>query len=221
MEQKDAYSLKELYRYASKVSNVMGCLLIVLIYFMGKHFFNYKIGLLASFLASIEFNLWCCSQKVWMETTAALFFWLTFYLLVLATKNKYYFYLAALSGAAAMLTKYPVILLYFIFFIYALFHERHIFKRKEIYLSLLISVSLFLPWLFYNMHYYGSDALNMMIFHGGGYSQRINLFLRYMAITAVAVILIFFLFTRENSIFKNLTRHISQMRYVFHEIEHI
>jgi len=181
LPKKDNYQMAELYQSASKVSNIMGCLLIILVFIMGRKFFNERVGLLAAILLALDFNLWICSQKVWMETTMVFLMWLTLYILMKGIERKEFFYLAGFIGGLGMLTKYPAVLVFLTFFTYALIYERQIFKQKEFYLGLSITGLMMVPWFYVNYKHYGTEFVDRILFSGGGYHEKIEAFTKWTA----------------------------------------
>jgi len=146
------------YNSAFLVSLFFGILLIVLAYLLGSLLFDSKAGVYAAFLMSIEPIVWVSSQKIWMETTLAFFSVLSLYLFARAIKkyNPYFMIASGISAGLAVLTKYPGILSLVIIFVYALYSERWLFKKRSFIFSLFIPFIMILPWLYWNYSIYGS-----------------------------------------------------------------
>jgi len=164
LEQKSSYDYEELYAAASRVSNLMGCFLVLLGFMFAKKFYGYPAGLLAAFLLAIDLNLTLSSQKVWIESTLAFFMFLTLYLCYKASEeHKAYFYPAGIVFGFAMLTKYTAVLVIPILLTYVLIFHRALFRKKEFYLFFLMAGLVFLPWVVHNMKIYGAGAFQMMV----------------------------------------------------------
>ena len=97
LEQKSSYQYEELYAAASKVSNLAGILLILLVFMFAKKYYGYSTGFLAAVLMAIDLNLTLSSQKVWMESTLTLWMFATLILLYKACEeHRAYFYAAGI-----------------------------------------------------------------------------------------------------------------------------
>lgn len=186
LEQKSSYEYDELYAAAARVSNLMGCLLVLLGFMFGKKFYGYPAGLLAAFLLAIDLNLTLSAQKVWIESTLAFFMFSTLYLCYKACEeHKAYFYPAGIIFGFAMLTKYTAVLVIPIVLTYALIYHRTIFKQKEFYLFFLLAGLVFLPWAVHNMKIYGAEAFQMMVIKQTAGPEKMARFV-FMGLAALA-----------------------------------
>jgi len=210
LPEKSSYSFdQDLYILASKIPNIMGSLLIILVFLIGRRYCNVPIAFLAAFLLAIDFNLWTCSQKVWIETTLTYFFWLTLYWMLRGINNKNYFLLAGFAGGLAMLTKYPSVLIYVIFLTYSLIYQRQIFKQPFFYMLFLIPFCIFLPWGILNFQVYGVDVFNKLIFQQRGKDN----FFMILAILSAAVTGLIVLI-KQSQLFIKIKARVLQLMFV-------
>ncbi|MBP9854061.1 MAG: glycosyltransferase family 39 protein [Candidatus Omnitrophica bacterium] len=164
LEQKSAYQFEELYGAASKVPNLMGCLLVLLAFMFAKKRYGYAAAILAALLLAIDLNVTLSSQKVWMESTLAFFVFSTLHLLYKSCEeNKGYFYPAGIVFGFALLTKYTAVLIAPILISYILIYHRAFFRQKELYLFFAIAALIFSPWVIHNINVYGLDTFKVMI----------------------------------------------------------
>lgn len=161
--EKGTQSWNQLLHMAGFIPNIMGCLIIVLVFLIGKNLFDMLVGLTAAFLLAIDVNHCICSQKIWMETTLASLFWLTLYLFFLSYKHKYLYLLTGVTAGLALLTKYPAVLIFPIILTYIVFHEPKTFRVPHFYLFPIFAFLLFLPWIVLNFHFYGTSFLKRIM----------------------------------------------------------
>jgi 4-amino-4-deoxy-L-arabinose transferase-like glycosyltransferase len=160
LDKKPSYSFQELYALSSKVPNVMGCLLVLVVFLIGRRLYDVRVGLLAALFMIVELNYLNCAHKVWMESTLAFFFWLSLYLFHKGTQEKWVLLLAGAAFGSAMLTKYPAVLVLPIWLTYLMLHERRLFRSLFLYLSLAVAGVIFLPWMLETIDVYGADFIS-------------------------------------------------------------
>jgi 4-amino-4-deoxy-L-arabinose transferase-like glycosyltransferase len=131
---------------AVSVSIITGCLMVLIVFFLGKALYDDRVGLLAAFFLCIDPVHWVCSERIWMETTLGFFMLLAVFLFALGRKQKYYLPFCGISIGLAMLTKYPGILPLFIIISFVTLVERPMLKQKWFWalgvLSFLVFLSL-------------------------------------------------------------------------------
>ncbi|MGE0267525.1 MAG: ArnT family glycosyltransferase [Candidatus Omnitrophota bacterium] len=194
LEEKSAYEFEELYAVASKVSNVMGCLLVLLGFMFTKKLYGYPAGLLAAFLLAIDLNVTLSSQKVWMESALSFFMFSTLYLLYKACEeHKGYFYPAGIVFGFALLTKYTAVLVAPILVTYILIYHRMFFKQKELYFFFGLAGLVILPWVVHNAKVYGLEAFKMMILGQTAGPEKMAYFAGFAAVFMLAVLAALFM----------------------------
>lgn len=144
---------------------------IISTHYMGKKLFNVKTGLLAA-LVMLSFPLFIFnSNKILAEAVFLTFSSLaitTFYLGI--ERNKKFLYLSAFFTGIGILTKYFGFFLLMIYFVYILFRKKiQIFKRRELYISLIIFFLTLTPWFIINTIYYRNPI--------GGIFENADIFL--------------------------------------------
>ena len=135
-----------------------GILSVPLIYLIGKKLFAEKAGLIAALLLAVSnYHVWI--SRIGLQESILIFFsLLTFYLFLLALeKNKYWFFWGVSFGLA-LLTKYLALVLVPIFVIYLLFYQRKVFKDKNFWFGVLISILIFSPVIIYNFKLFQSQG---------------------------------------------------------------
>lgn len=188
LEQKSAYAYQELYDAASKVSNVMACLLILLGFLFARRYFGYPTAYAALFLLAVDLNITLCGQKVWIAATLAFFTFATLYLLFKACEeHRAWFYPAGVMFGLAMLTKYTAVLVVPILLSYILIYRRDLLRAKELYFFFGISFLVFLPWLITNLKVYGMEAFTMMVLRQTAGPRKMLYFAIFTA-AAIAVV---------------------------------
>ena len=154
------------------VSILAGALLILVTYFIAKKIFNSQVALISAFLLAIDPIHWLCSEKIWIETTFTLFFYLAilFFILAIEKDGLKFYLLCGIFTGLAILSKYPGVLIIFIVFSYLSLYQPDTLLRFKPYLLLLIPVLMFIPWMVWNYSIYGSSFLSeMLIAHYGKY----------------------------------------------------
>ncbi|HLF17521.1 MAG TPA: glycosyltransferase family 39 protein [Candidatus Omnitrophota bacterium] len=205
LEKKPNYSFEELYALSSKVSNLMGCLLIFTVFLLGRTIYDYRVGLLAAFILAIEVNLLNCSQKVWMESTLAAMFWLAVYFFYKGKDQPWYFILWGISGGLALLTKYPAVLVFISTLTYAALVERKVFKSFLFYIGLFIAGILFLPWILTNIEHYGRELFIGNTFRGWVFSRFDKFFYLILGFGA-AFFILFILKKKSQVVYEKISR---------------
>ncbi|MBD3296621.1 MAG: phospholipid carrier-dependent glycosyltransferase [Candidatus Omnitrophica bacterium] len=148
------------YSSAFKVSLAAGLILIVLAYLLAGILFDSRTAVLAAALMTIEPVAWICSQKIWTETTLAMFSVLSLYFFALyLRKDRPAMILAAgFSSGLAVLTKYPGILPVAAMGSYALLWRRDLFRKKAFIAGIILPFLMLLPWIQWNYSVYGSGS---------------------------------------------------------------
>jgi len=146
---------------AGYVSLIFGVLLIPLTYFLGALLFDRKVGIGSALFMWIEPVSIMTSQKVWMDTTLA-FFMLTAFLLfasgVQYKKSSLYLWSGLFVGLA-VLTKYTGIFVTVSIGLFAYVYHRELYRNKSFVAGLFLPFVLLLPWIYWNVHVYGSRFL--------------------------------------------------------------
>ena len=146
---------------------------------------------LLSPLAQIGFSLATPDSPLILAWTASLLF---FSRAVFAGKPGNYFW-AGLCGGLALLSKYTAVLLAPAFLLFLILAGRlKELRRKEIWLGLLLTVTVFLPVIYWNaLHQWSSFAFQLQ--HGFAGPRVINprTFLEYLAVQAAGLNPLFFL----------------------------
>jgi len=151
---------------AVSVSIVLGCLMILAVFYLGRILYDNRVGLLAALFLCIEPVHWVCSERIWMETTLSFFMLLGILFFVLGWKQKYYLVLSGLAIGLAMLTKYPAAILLAIIFSFAICVDRALLKQKSFWFLCFLSFLVFSPWIIWNWRVYG----NLVDAFSSGYS---------------------------------------------------
>jgi 4-amino-4-deoxy-L-arabinose transferase-like glycosyltransferase len=188
IERQFSYPFKDLYAYAVKAPALMGSLLILVTFLIGRRLYDYRVGLMAAFLISIDLNRWICSERVWIASTLTFFIWLSLYLLAWARENKWVFIPAGIAAGCAMLTKYPAVLIFVIAVTYALLCHREWFKQWQFYVFFILAGVVFLPWLIANINVYGDDFFNKMVWSQTAGGKRLKNFGNIMGIGSLCVL---------------------------------
>ena len=155
----------ETFLAAGYVSLFCGVLLIPFVYLLGALTANRFVGFLAALLASMDPIAIICSQKVWPETTLALFTLLSVVCFVQAIKQKKYsfFLLSGVCCGLATMTKYPEILLVGAYGLYTVIWQKDLFTNKFFRAGLAIPFLMLVPWIFWNVQIYGWKWFPMQI----------------------------------------------------------
>ncbi len=189
LEQKSTYKYEELYAAASKVSNLAGVMLILLVFWFAKTYYGYSTGFLVAFLMAIDLNMTLSSQKVWMASSLTMWMFATLIFLYKACEeHRGYFLAAGFTFGLAMLTKYTAVLVVPILITYLLIYHRDMFKRWEFYSFFAVAGLMFLPWAIHNMKVYGMDAFTMMIIRQTAGPEKMARFAVLAAVVLAGVI---------------------------------
>lgn len=128
-----------------------GVISVWLIYKIGKKLFNTNLGLLAAIiLATNNLHVWI-SRLALQEALVILLILLSILLFLKTLENKKNFYWLGLVIGLALASKLTTIIIWPALLIYLLIFKRQYFKYKELYLSLLITLVLFSPYVVYNI----------------------------------------------------------------------
>ncbi|MCR4336824.1 MAG: glycosyltransferase family 39 protein [Candidatus Omnitrophica bacterium] len=147
-------------------SALFGALTILLVYFLGKIFFDRRIGLFAALCMWLDPVLNMTSQKMWMDSTLGFFITLAILLYAygIQKENSRFFFWGGVSVGLAMLTKYTGVLSLGIILLYGIIYHRELFKNRPFIASLCIPFFLLLPWFLWNYKIYGSHFLTKHLF---------------------------------------------------------
>lgn len=150
---------------AGYVSLLAGVLLIPLVYLLGALVGNRFVGALSAFLMFMDPVAIICSQKIWPETTLALFTLLSILCFVQTIKQKKYsfFLLSGICCGLATLTKYPEILLVGAYGLYAAMWRKDFFANKFFLAGLATPPLMLVPWILWNVQIYGWKWFPMQI----------------------------------------------------------
>ena len=158
---------------------------------------------MAAFLLTIDPVHWLCSEKIWIETTLCLFFYLAILFFILAIeKDKLNSYImCGVFTGLAILSKYPGTLILPIIFSYLyLYKPESLFKIKS-YFLLLIPALMLIPWMIWNYSVYGDSFLTEMAV--ASYSKYKFIFIKilnpqalFSLVIALSVIIAVLLITR-------------------------
>jgi 4-amino-4-deoxy-L-arabinose transferase-like glycosyltransferase len=150
---------------AAAVSILWGCLMVGAVFFLGRTFYDNRVGLLAGLFLAVDPIHWICSEKIWMETTLSFFMITGIFFFALGFKQERYLMLGGLATGLAMVTKYTGVLNIFIIGSFAFLWERRILKRKEWWIGCLVCGVVFMPWVLWNMAVYDNFPAAFMMAH--------------------------------------------------------
>jgi len=147
----------ESYISALYVSAFFGAMMIVLVYLIGKIFYDETTGVLAAFLTWLDPISIMSSQKIWLDPVLAFFMVAAVCLFAVGLKrsqNKLYI-LSGIFVGLAVLTKYPGILVFFSIATYAAFFRPELFRNRKFVVSLFIPWLMLVPWGWWCLQVYG------------------------------------------------------------------
>jgi 4-amino-4-deoxy-L-arabinose transferase-like glycosyltransferase len=184
---------------AAIIPAFMGVMLIPVVFFLGKVFFDEITGLLAAFALWMDPVNIICSQKVWMDTTLSFFTLLSILLFAIAGKSRknHFFLFSGFAAGLAVMTKYPGILATFIIFLYALIQNRDYFKNAFFKWSLGTPFLMLGPWLYWNWHVYGINIVRQLTTIHGMISSRSNAHLLLLGIVLLICIIAAFILKKR------------------------
>lgn len=191
---------------AEYVSLLLSVLMIPLVYVLGAHVFDRRIGILSAFVLWMDPINIICSQKVWMDTTIAFFVLLSalFFVMGLKRNNDWFFILSGITSGFAVNTKYTGILITFVIVFYCLIYRRDLFNNKKFHFSLALPFLMLVPWLFWNLKIYGITSVlehsELKFF----YAQLMT-YLPVVLVLGLLVVLIFYFLSRYK---KNLSSNV-------------
>lgn len=143
------------YMSAIMVPMLLGVLTIALVFLFAKMLYDYRVGLLAAFFLTIDPLHWLCSEKIWMETTLVLFMLLALFFFFRGISHSRYLLLSGLVAGLAMLTKYTGVIVPIFIFLFALLYKEELLFKRDFWLSFIIAIAVFSPWLIWNYRVYG------------------------------------------------------------------
>lgn len=140
-------------------SVVFGSINTCLIFLIGKKIYNERAGFIASLLYTS--SIYCfviAGIFILPDTPQSLFWMLSIYLLTNVvsvdndfSKQKGFLLLAAIVLGLGMLSKYTTVFIWFGFGLYVLLYDRKWFRTWQLYASVLISLLLIFPILYWNI----------------------------------------------------------------------
>jgi 4-amino-4-deoxy-L-arabinose transferase-like glycosyltransferase len=146
---------------ATLVPIIMGSLTVLVIYLIGKDFFNENIGLAAALLLTWQPLHWFYSNRIIMDVPAILFVCLTIYFFYKGYKENEdrTLYLAGISLGLGAMTKTMGIFAGVVIIVFLLFKEKTkwLYEKKYWYMFALAILS-FSPWLIWNLVTFGNIA---------------------------------------------------------------
>ncbi|KPJ69042.1 hypothetical protein AMJ44_04755 [candidate division WOR-1 bacterium DG_54_3] len=147
-------------------ANVIVLLISILIYFLGKKYFNQKVAFWSAVLFQFIPHYLIIWLTMFVELPLALFWTASIFILfqIVKSNKPAWWYLLAISLGLGYLSKYTMFLFWpclALFFILSP-ENRFWLKRKEPYLSLLLSALFFVPVLYWNSQH----AWISLTFHG-------------------------------------------------------
>ena len=147
---------KPSYFTAVWISILAGAILVVVTYLIARFIFNSKVAIGAAFLLTIDPVHWLCAEKIWIEMTFTLFFYLAILFFVLAIKkDKLTLFIACgIFIGLSILTKYPGVLLLPIIFSYLYLYRAESLLKIKSYFLLVIPILMFIPWTLWNYYIY-------------------------------------------------------------------
>ncbi|MEW6007160.1 MAG: glycosyltransferase family 39 protein [bacterium] len=155
-------------RFASVVVSLG---LSIFVYLLTKVLFNdEEMGIISGILVSIT-PIFAVGAILITSDTPHAFFWiitLYFFSKAIFTQKSLWWYLMGISLGMAFLSKFFAIFLLIAIFLFLIlsFQNRHWFFRKELYLSLLIAILVFLPNLIWNaFHNWDTFRFNLISRH--------------------------------------------------------
>ena len=133
---------------------ILGILTVFLVYLLVKENANKNVALLGSLLLVINSYFIWFSKITYLEGGVVFFLILTLYFFIKFLNNKKHWLFFGLSLGLLLITKYTTLFILPVIFFYLLIKERKVFKRKELYLSVLIVLAVISPVLVYNLMMY-------------------------------------------------------------------
>lgn len=148
-------------------ANILVLLTSILIYFLGKKYFNEKVAFWSAVLFQLIPHYLIIWLTMFVELPLAFFWTASIFILfrIIKEQKASLWYLLALTLGLGYLSKYTMFLFWpclALFFVLSP-HNRFWIKRKEPYLSLVISALFFLPVLYWNSQH----AWISFTFHSG------------------------------------------------------
>ncbi len=142
-----------------------GAILTPLTYLLGTLIANRFVGFLAAFLVTMDPVVIICSQKVWPETTLALFTLISIVSFIKALKSKYlkYFLMSGLFCGLAANTKYPGLLMAPIGLLFAYLQRRDLLHHKVFLTSMFLPLLTLVPWALWNWIVYQENFLRIQM----------------------------------------------------------
>lgn len=145
-----------------------GLLTVIATYFLGKKFYNQKVGFFSSIILATAIQFIVQSRMAAMDTLLTLFLTLTFLFFYLGyqSSKKSFYWLAYLFSALAILTKGPIgfILPAFCIFVFLLFKRdlKRIFEM-QIIPGILILLAIAAPWYLAEWYLHGKTFLDFTL----------------------------------------------------------
>lgn len=124
--------------------------LIVITYLIGKEMYNKKVGLIASFVMAVFWEVLFNTTRLHVEVLLLFFIGLSIYFfwkIFIKNEKGNYFWIFSLAFVLAFLTKYTTFLLMPVFFLVLFLSERFkLFKNKYLWFSAMVFFILLIPY---------------------------------------------------------------------------
>ena len=134
---------------------VLGTFAVYLIYLIVRKLFREEnLALWAAFLFAVESSMVWVFQRSFLEPFVVFFLLLSVYCFLLFLENRKKWWLFGASLGLLALTKYTGIFIAPVYFLWLLAFKRELFKKWQLYASLLLAVFVFSPVIVYNFYLY-------------------------------------------------------------------
>jgi 4-amino-4-deoxy-L-arabinose transferase-like glycosyltransferase len=149
------------YQSAGLISICMHVLTIPLVFLLGNFLCDKRVGIFAALLYWMDPVSIICSQKIWPGSTICFFSTLAivFFAHAIKKQSNSSFILSGVASGLATLTKYTGFHATILIILYALVHDRKLFKSRFFLASLLLPFMLLIPWVYWNFTVYGASFL--------------------------------------------------------------
>ncbi|MFA5126637.1 MAG: glycosyltransferase family 39 protein [Patescibacteria group bacterium] len=131
-----------------------GLVSIYLLYLIAKRLFNNRVAWLAAILLAVNnLHVWV-SRLALQESLSILLILLGVWLFLKSVENKKYFYVWGIVLGLALMTKLTTIVLLPVFFTYLIIWRRDIFRMRQLYWGLTLTLLICSPYIIYNIFLY-------------------------------------------------------------------
>ena len=134
-------------------SSLFGVATVYMVFLLGRRLYGSRAGLLAAILAGVNPALVLLSRLATPDAPLLFFFTLCLYLFwrAVETESDRMMICTGLVLGLGMNFKYPMILLFPVFFLHLLLYHRGWFRRRALYLSFLVFLMVFSPVIVWNV----------------------------------------------------------------------